>query len=150
VTDHGAVVNHIGHCVADLERARRFYTEVFGFEVLRELRPPDDPTARLVRVDAPVNMTALYLGRGSLVLELLWFDREGNPPPRDRAMNEPGLTHLSFSVDDVATTSALVETLGGRILHDTDLAGMAVMIRDPDGQLIEILPMSYRDMIAGD
>jgi hypothetical protein len=35
-----------------------------------------------------------------------------------------------------------VADLGGEVLADTDLGGIAVMIRDPDGQLIELLPMS--------
>jgi lactoylglutathione lyase len=139
--------NHLGHCVVDLDRSRRFYEELLGFTYLRDLKPPDGPTAKLLRVAAPVNMTATYLQRDGLVLELLHFDRTDNPAPRDRAMNEPGLTHLSVSVDDIAATLARVPDYGGQVLEDTDLGGLAVMIRDPDGQLIEILPMSYRDSL---
>jgi predicted enzyme related to lactoylglutathione lyase len=89
-------------------------------------------------------MTATYLERDGFVLELLRFDRVGNDPQRERSFTEPGLTHLSFSVDDVSATCASVAALGGEVLADTDLGGLAVMIRDPDGQLIELLPMSYR------
>jgi catechol 2,3-dioxygenase-like lactoylglutathione lyase family enzyme len=34
------VVNHVGHCVADLARARRLYEELLGCEFWRELTPP--------------------------------------------------------------------------------------------------------------
>lgn len=139
-----SVVNHVGLCVADLARARRFYEELLGFMFQRELRVPDAPAAQLLRVEAPVGMTAVYLQRDSFVLELLHFDRAGNAAPRERSFTEPGLTHLSFSVDDVAATCARVGALGGEVLTDTDLGGLAVMIRDPDGQLLELLPMSYR------
>jgi hypothetical protein len=37
-----------------------------------------------------------------------------------------------------------VQEHGGTVLVDTDI-GAAVFIRDPDGQLIELLPMTYRD-----
>ncbi|MGQ0832917.1 MAG: VOC family protein [Microthrixaceae bacterium] len=139
-----SAVNHVGHCVSDLDRSRRFYEELFGFTVRNELEVPDAPTAKLLRVTPPVGLRALYLVRDGFVLELLHFARDGNAPRRERSFTEPGLTHLSMSVDDVSATCARVQDLGGEVLADTDLGGMAVMIRDPDGQLIELLPMSYR------
>jgi lactoylglutathione lyase len=140
--DH-SVVNHVGHCVSDLERSRRFYTELLGFEVQREIQVPDEATARLLRVEPPVGLSAVYLERGGFVLELLHYDRSGNPPARERPLNEPGLTHLSVCVDDIDAVAARAAELGGEVLTDTHI-GVAVTIRDPDGQLIELLPMSYR------
>jgi catechol 2,3-dioxygenase-like lactoylglutathione lyase family enzyme len=142
-----SVVNHLGHCVADLERARRFYTEVFGFEVEREIALPDQPSAKLLRLAPPLGLRALYLRRDGLVRELMEFGAADNPPARERVVNEPGLTHVSFCVDDVAETGRLVTSLGGSVLEETDLGGRAVFVRDPDGQLIELLPMSYRSTI---
>jgi catechol 2,3-dioxygenase-like lactoylglutathione lyase family enzyme len=136
--------NHVGHCVTDLARSRRFYEELLGFTHQRDLQVPDQPTAKLLRVPAPVGLRAVYLERDGFVLELLHFDREGNAPARERTFTEPGLTHLSFSVEDVAATCARVAELGGEVLADTDLGGRAVMIRDPDGQLLELLPLSHR------
>lgn len=136
--------NHVGHCVTDIARSRRFYEELLGFTFKRDLRVPDEPASQLLRVPAPVSMTAVYLERDGFVLELLHFDREGNSPKRERSFTEPGLTHLSFCVDDVPATCAQVEDLGGEVLADTNIGGLAVMIRDPDGQLLELLPMSYR------
>jgi lactoylglutathione lyase len=136
--------NHVGHCVSDLARSRRFYEEALGFTHKRDLRVPDEPASRLLRVAAPVGMTAVYLELDGFVLELLHFDREGNARQRARDFTEPGLTHLSFSVEDIPATCARVQELGGEVLTDTDMAGRAIMVRDPDGQLIELLPMSYR------
>ena len=65
-------------------------------------------------------------------------------PRRERSFTEPGLTHLSFSVDDLAATCDLVTEQGGEVLTDTDIGGLAIMVRDPDGQLLELLPTTYR------
>ena len=59
-------------------------------------------------------------------------------------MNEPGLTHISFSVEDLAATLARVEELGGEILKDTNNAGVVVFVRDPDGQLLELSTMDWQ------
>jgi hypothetical protein len=58
-------------------------------------------------------------------------------------MNEPGLTHISVScdIDDICSR---IGDYGGEVLEDTNI-GFGVFVRDPDGQLIELLPMTYRD-----
>jgi catechol 2,3-dioxygenase-like lactoylglutathione lyase family enzyme len=61
-------------------------------------------------------------------------------------MNEPGLTHLSISVDDVRGTAEKAVEYGATIIEDSDL-GHALFIRDPDGQLLELLPTTYRDRL---
>ena len=132
-----SVVNHVGLCVADLDRARRFYTEALGFTVQRDLRPDDGLTGRLLQIDRP-NLTAVYLTLGDFTLELLHYDRDDNPPARTRVMNEPGLTHLSLTVDDLDATLGHVVEAGGAVLDDTNV-GVAVLVRDPDGQLVELL-----------
>jgi catechol 2,3-dioxygenase-like lactoylglutathione lyase family enzyme len=134
-----ATVNHVGLCVTDIDRSRRFYEQVLGFEPVREMQVPDDFTADLLRVPRPVGLTASYLRRDAFVLELLHFDRPDNAPPRDRPFHEPGLTHLSFTVDDLDAARAAVEEHGGEVLADTEVPGAAVMVRDPDGQLLELL-----------
>jgi catechol 2,3-dioxygenase-like lactoylglutathione lyase family enzyme len=136
--------NHVGQVVTDLERAKRFYVEVFAFTPLREIHPVDGLSAQLMGLEPPLAMTASYLGRDGLVLELLHFAAAGQTQPyAPRAMNHPGLTHLSLSVDDIDATLARVTELGGEVLPDTNI-GHGVFVRDPDGQLVEILPMTYR------
>jgi catechol 2,3-dioxygenase-like lactoylglutathione lyase family enzyme len=137
------VFNHFGHCVTDLDRSSRFYCTLFGFTEKKRMSVPDDPTSQLLSVDKPVGLTAAYLEKDGAVLELLVFDRPGNPPARPRPFTEPGLTHLSFSVDDVAATCAQAVELGGTVDEGTDV-GAAVFIRDPDGQAVELIDMRFR------
>lgn len=130
--------NWVGLAVTDLDRSRRFYEELLGFCYERRLVPPEEGSAKICQVASPANLTAVYLKLDGFVLELLHFDREGNPPARRRPMNEPGLTHLSVTVDDVASVVERTPGLGGSVITDTDL-GAAICIRDPDGQVIELL-----------
>jgi catechol 2,3-dioxygenase-like lactoylglutathione lyase family enzyme len=140
----GVAFNHVGQCVTDLERSKRFYCELLGFRLEREIHPPDDPSARLMRLPAPLGFTASYLVRDGLVLELLHFAAEGvTAPYRPRTMGEPGLTHVSLSVEDLDGVLARVRDYGGEVLADTNI-GSGVFVRDPDGQLLELLPMEYR------
>jgi lactoylglutathione lyase len=135
-----SVANHVGLCVTDLDRSRRFYEEALGFAHRHDLTVPDAVASRFLQVPRPVGLTAVYLTLGDFVLELLHFAREGNAPARDRVFTEPGLTHLSFSVPDVTATCARVVDLGGEVLADTDVGTHAILVRDPDGQLLELMP----------
>ncbi len=137
------VVNHVGHCVADLATAQRFYEELLGFTFDRKLDVPDEPADRLLQIRAPLGMTAVYLRLGSFVLELMEFARPDNPPARPRTMNEPGLTHLSVGVEDVSAVARRAPEYGGSVVAGTDV-GPAIFIRDPDGQLIELLQSRRR------
>jgi catechol 2,3-dioxygenase-like lactoylglutathione lyase family enzyme len=134
------VVNHVGLCVGDLVSSRRFYENVFGFRHRNTLKVADEAAARLLQVTPPVGLTATYLELDGFVLELLHFDRAGNAPARRRSFTEPGLTHLSFGVPDMAAACELVTAYGGQVIEGTALDGLAVMVRDPDGQLLELLP----------
>ncbi len=136
--------NHTGQVVTDLERSKRFYQEVLGFEFWYEITPPEDMSGKLMMVEPPLGFTASYLTLDGLVLELLHFaDAGAQAPYRARTMNEPGLTHLSISVDDVRATAEKAAQHGATIIEESDV-GAALFIRDPDGQLLELLPTAYR------
>jgi lactoylglutathione lyase len=137
--------NHIGLCVTDLARSRHFYEEALGFRTWWELQPPDEAVAPLLQLPAPLQLHAVYLVLGDLVLELLAYDAGTHPGPRARPMDEPGLTHLSFAVDDLDAAVARVIAHGGHEVEGTRSAA-AVMVRDPDGQLLELTSPHWRRM----
>ncbi len=139
--------NHTGQVVIDLERSKRFYQEVFGFKSWYEISPHDAATAKLCGLTPPLAMTAAYLTLDGLVLELIHYAAPGATAPFEpRTMNEPGLTHLSISVTDVRAAAARATEFGGSIVEESDV-GVALFVRDPDGQLIELLPEAFRDTL---
>jgi lactoylglutathione lyase len=136
--------NHTGQVVTDLERSKRFYQEVLGFQFWYEISPPDAMTAKLNCLEPPLEITASYLTLDGFVLELMHYAAAGAAAPyAARAMNQPRLTHLSISVDDVRATAEKAAEYGGEIVEASDI-GVALFIRDPDGQLLELLPATYR------
>ena len=144
----GAVLNHTGVCVSDAERSVRFYTEALGFRYWREFEPPDELAAPLLGLEPPLDHYNVYLRLGGFVLELLVFrGTPPHPPATPRVMNELGLTHLSISVPDIPATCEKVVKYGGSVDAATDI-GLAVMVRDPDDQRIELLTMEYAQRVA--
>ncbi len=142
MTSHRTVFNHIGLCVGDRERSRSFYEGLLGFQFWWELELPDEGTEQLLQLGRPIGVRATYLVRDGLVLELLDYSkRELRAGPR-RVMDEPGLTHMSLSVSDLGEVVAKVESFGGHVVEETVTEQFA-MIRDPDGQLIELLPDTW-------
>jgi lactoylglutathione lyase len=140
--------NHSGQVVTDLERSKRFYQEVFGFKLWYEITPSDEATAKLTCLTPPLGLTASYLTLDGLVLELMHYSAPGATAPfRARTMNEPGLTHLSLSVEDVRATADRVVKYGGQVIEESDV-GVAMFVRDPDGQLLELLPLTYRKSLS--
>jgi lactoylglutathione lyase len=142
-----AVYNHTGQVVTDLDRAKRFYREVLGFRPWYEITPPDDATAKLCGLKTPLGVTASYMTLDGFVLELMHYSAPGATAPfARRGMDEPGLTHLSIAVENVRETAAKAAEHGGMIVEESDV-GAAIFIRDPDGQLLELLPLAFRDSL---
>jgi catechol 2,3-dioxygenase-like lactoylglutathione lyase family enzyme len=142
MASHRTVFNHVGLCVADRERSRRFYEGLLGFEFWWELELPDDGTRQLLQLDGPIGVRATYLVRDGLVLELMDYSKRDVHAGSRRVMDQVGLTHMSLSVSDLAAVLAMVEEFGGSVIGETVTEQFA-MIRDPDGQLIELLPDSW-------
>jgi catechol 2,3-dioxygenase-like lactoylglutathione lyase family enzyme len=141
MASHRTSFNHIGLCVADRERSRRFYEGLLGFQFWWELELPDAGTEKLLQLQRPIGVRATYLVRDGLVLELLDYSKR-DVQSQQRVMDDVGLTHISLSVSDLAAALAMVDEFGGSVVQETVTEQFA-MIRDPDGQLIELLPDSW-------
>ncbi len=133
-----SVFNHVGLCVADRERSRRFYEGLLGFVFWWEIDPPDDRTAQLVQLPEPLGVHATYLVRDGFVLELIDYSKRDVHVGAERVMDQVGLTHISFSVSDLPGVLEKVAEFGG-VVVDATVTGGSAMIRDPDGQLLELL-----------
>ncbi len=142
MVSHRIVFNHVGLCVTDTVRSRRFYEGLLGFTFWWELEPPDEGTDQLLRLRKPIGLRATYLVRDGLVLELLAYSRRALRAGPSRVMDQLGLTHLSLSVSDLGDLLAAVESYEGSVVEGT-VSEQSAMIRDPDGQLLELLADSW-------
>jgi lactoylglutathione lyase len=142
MTSHRTAFNHVGLCVADRERSRRFYEGLLGFQFWWELGLRDEGTAKLLRLERPIGVRATYLVRDGFVLELIDYSKRQVHSGQERVMDQVGLTHMSLSVSDLAAVLTMVDSFGGSVIDETVTEQFA-MIRDPDGQLIELLPDTW-------
>jgi lactoylglutathione lyase len=136
--------SHFGICVSDLDRSLRFYRDGLGFEqadshsVSAEFGP-------LMEVDEP-QLESRFIRRDGVSIELLWFAQPGYTGDGSRRpMNQLGLTHLCFRVDDVEATAARLVELGGAIVDGTRTTFSPtldfVYCTDPDGVRIELMKL---------
>lgn len=137
-------LSHHGLCVSDLERALAFYRDGLGFGEVSRLTFSDAGTERLLGLPG-AKLEAVYLRRDGTTLELLHFPEPGTHlSGGPRPMNQVGLTHLSFLVEDLDAALAQLRALGAHVLAETRLgregAGpQAIFVTDPDGTRIELV-----------
>jgi catechol 2,3-dioxygenase-like lactoylglutathione lyase family enzyme len=135
-------VSHLGLRVRHLPTMQKFY-EALGFREVNRMTVPDKLAANLLELEPPIGFEAVYLSNDGFVLQLLTF--AGYPAPEDteRTMVGTGLTHLSIAVDDFPAAQEAVTSAGGRVVADPG-GGFACMVRDPEGQLLELVHSSVR------
>lgn len=141
------VFSHFGICVSDLDRSVRFYCDALGFEKA-ESHEIGTEFARLM--DLPdVAVTSQFVRRDTTAIELLAFhDPAPFGPAERRAVNQLGLTHLSFRVPDIEAAVMRITALGGAVVEtsrtEIDLGGTGlefVYCTDPDGVRVELMDL---------
>jgi|SRR5688572_8443719 glyoxylase I family protein len=136
---------HYSHCVSDIERSRRFYTDVLGFEVVAEFDFDDPATAQVMDIPG-CRFKGVFMKLDGMRIELIGF---AEPAPqrarRKRRADEIGHSHLSFYVTSLDETLADLARHGVEIERHTraTLAGgiECCVVRDPDGFPIEMVQM---------
>jgi len=136
--------SHFGICVSDLDRSLRFYRDGLGFEQAQS-HSVGVEFGPLMEVHEPT-LESRFITRDGVSIELLWFAAPGHTGDGERRpMNQLGLTHLSFRVDDVEATAARLVELGGAIVDGTRTTFAPtldfVYCTDPDGVRIELMKL---------
>lgn len=136
-------IHHTAISTPDLDRLKKFYTDVMGFEVDFEFSWPTgfkvaDDILGLKNTAANVAMIKL----GEFRLELFQFSSpEPKPGDPNRPVVDHGLTHLAFTVENVdAEYDRLLKS--GMIFHcPPQVLGTSKVTygRDPDGNVVELM-----------
>lgn len=131
--------HHVGLTVSSLDRALEFYRDALGFPVLDRFEVSGEAFAEVTSVDGAAG-SFIHLDAGDVRLELVEYDPVGAERTRSD-INQPGATHLALAVEDAdAAFEALpesVEHVGGP--RTTDSGTRLGFVRDPDGNLVELL-----------
>ena len=99
-------IHHLRLTVTDVDRSRKFYTELLGFDVAVESPPPDDPAAEAMY---PVLWGGVVMARGNLLMGLRPVAPGGDRFDEDRV----GLDHLSFNVAGRSSTRRCASSTSG-------------------------------------
>ncbi len=145
-------LSHLGICVPDLDQAIAFYRDVFGFAELSRVNVRGASAETLMQLP-DVRVRAVFLEREGTRIELLHYKAPSARPQAPRALNDVGLTHLSFRVSDIEAVIARVEAAGGSALRHTlvEQDGFkSAFVLDPGNTRIELLQMpTPRDWLPG-
>lgn len=141
-----ATYSHIGICVSDIERSKTFYKNALGFTE-GAVFDANNEVNNLLGLAGNVEMTSQMMMLDTFVIELIYFkDPSAFAAEELRPMNQLGLTHLSFIVDDVDSAAAHAVACGAKLLPSTrttvEFPGSdpteLVFCTDPDGTRIEL------------
>ena len=120
-------IHHVAVICSDYEKSRRFYVDILGLQVIREVyRAP----RRSYKLDLAVN--------GTYAVELFSFP---DPPARPSYPEAAGLRHLAFAVKDIDAAAAELGAKGVAtepVRMDEYTGRRCTFFRDPDGLPLEI------------
>ena len=120
-------VHHIAIIVSDVEKARRFYVDKLGFEMIREnYRKERDDWKLDLRVDEHTELEIFA---------------EKNSPKRVNRPEACGLRHMAFRVESVEETVEELTEMGIEcepIRTDSYTGEKMTFFFDPDGLPLEI------------
>jgi glyoxylase I family protein len=120
-------IHHVAIICSDYSRSKRFYVEILGFEIIREVYRAD---RRSFKLDLKVG--------DQYQIELFSFP---NPPSRPSSPEACGLRHIAFEVQDVKESARRLTGLGVGVepirVDEATNRGFT-FFRDPDDLPIEI------------
>ncbi len=122
-----AKLRHIALAVPDPHKAAKFYSEVFGMEIVE---PTYSPLA-----------DGVYLSDGTVCLALLNYKTD-EAAGLDKGKDWVGTHHFGFWVDDLEEQRKIIEKSGGTFFMDLPLEKNSLYyemkFRDQDGVIFDI------------
>ena len=107
----GAVLDHIGIAVRDMEAALVLYRDALGLPIGRVEEVPSQ------------HVRAQFVSVGDATLELLEATSPESPIARSIERRGPGLHHVTLRVNDIAAMLARLKALGVRLIDEQPRAG---------------------------
>jgi catechol 2,3-dioxygenase-like lactoylglutathione lyase family enzyme len=135
-----------GLTTADANRLSEFYQRALDFRLIKTERRSGFGFERLTGVEG--GASAITLGLGDEVVELLQFDRPGRPYPDGAVSSDLYFQHFAIVVADIHLAYQRLVSIGGWTAISTDgpqrlpesSGGVtAFKFRDPDGHPLELL-----------
>ena len=141
-------IDHVGITTSDFERALGFYRDLLGLRVLGDgLHAGPEIAALLGLESVELRIADLDSGDGRIV-ELIEYVRPKGTPVAYRSYDS-AITHIAFTVDDLAAVRERLLTAGVTVLSrhpvtirepDSAFDGATCLyLQDPDGVILELV-----------
>lgn len=146
------LLHHAGICCRDLDESLRFYRDALGLTVLADVVLQAD-LAPLLGVTT-TSVRTVFLGAADRpdagIVELLSLGVEsvdGGAPQPGTPARGVFLLSLQVDVDDVLTRLSQMRLGGEPLTMPTPGGGRAATVVDPDGVMVELLPLGGLSML---
>jgi catechol 2,3-dioxygenase-like lactoylglutathione lyase family enzyme len=121
-------IYHIAVKVPDIDKAKVFYKNLFGFEELKQSKVRDH--------------TSCHLTDGVIDLAIIQYDSEESPEA-GLSGDGPCIHHFGVEVDDLEASHSQLKEMGCEILSKPGV--LPIKFRSPFGVVAEISPTGYFD-----
>ena len=135
-------IRHIGIVVNDLEASLRFYRDLLGFQIVKQMEESGDYIDNMSAIDG-VRVTTLKIAlpNGQMV-ELLKYHSHPKKE-KEREICDIGIAHIALTVDDLDNEYERLK--GGGVLFNAppqlspDGYAKVTFCRAPEGTFIELV-----------
>ncbi len=145
-------ISHVAIGVRDMERSLKFYRDLLGLEVRFDGMQPIGGMPSLYASPDKGQRRAAHLtyGKGANKGFLVLSERPGGTPGEAIKLDQVGISHFSWWVDDIRALHARLKDAGVKILvppAETDSAGygdapgkkyLTCLFEDPDGIIVQL------------
>ena len=136
--------------VSDVDAARSFYEKMFGFRLLSEEGWSAAPEVDRAIGSKNSSCRGYMLEGHNCHLEMFEYEspRQTGPEPASLGVQERGIRHIAFFVDDCRAEYQRLLSLGGEMLGEpVDIGGgiFTAYCRDPFGNIIELCEIPTKE-----
>jgi catechol 2,3-dioxygenase-like lactoylglutathione lyase family enzyme len=145
-------VSHVAIGVRDMEKSLRFYRDLLGLEVRYDAMQPIDGIKSLYASPEKGKRRAVHLhyGSGPTSGFLVLSEMPGGTPGDAIKLDQVGISHFSWWVDDLRGTCEKLKSAGVKMLvppTETDSGGygeqsakkyLTCLFEDPDGIIVQL------------
>jgi len=135
-------IRHTGIVVIDLESSLRFYRDLLGFKIAKQMEESGDYIDNILSLRNVMVTTVKMISPSGQMIELLKY--HSHPAEqRKREVCEIGVSHIAFTVDDLDTEHKRLQNDGIQFNSLPQLSpdgyAKVAFCRAPEGTLIELV-----------
>jgi len=104
-------IRHTGIVVEDLEASLNFYQTLLGFKVIKQMEESGAYIDSISALHGVKVVTTKMAAPDGQLIELLFYHSHPNKS-KSRQLNDVGITHLAFTVDDLDRTYSKLKAQG--------------------------------------